>query len=161
MVTAKRLVLHISQCLQCRPAQASAVASTRQLLELSLPPPQQPTLRLHQSCHSQLQALVGSNTAALVAFNLGYLPGGDKKLITRTDSTTAAVEAALEVSGMLRLHAAVRCQHTNAAAGGGSRWELQRVVHKRSSLVTGASERHSLMLYTLCSCGGCYSRHTC
>jgi hypothetical protein len=39
------------------------------------------------------------NRAALVAFNLGYLPGGDKALITRQDSTTAAVEAALEVGG--------------------------------------------------------------
>lgn len=77
--------------------QASAIDSTRALLASSLPSPACPSLHLHQSCHSQLQALVGSNTAALVAFNLGYLPGGDKGLITTTDSTTAAVEAALEV----------------------------------------------------------------
>lgn len=75
------------------------MAATRQLLQSSLPAPQLPALHLHTSCHSQLQALVGSNRAALVAFNLGYLPGGDKALITRSDSTTAAVEAALEVGG--------------------------------------------------------------
>lgn len=77
--------------------QASAVAATRELLSSSLAGPQQPSMHLHQSCHSQLQALVGSNTAALVAFNLGYLPGGDKALTTHIDTTTAAVEAALEV----------------------------------------------------------------
>jgi hypothetical protein len=81
--------------------QASAIDSTRALVASSLPSPASPNLHLHQSCHSQLQALVGSNTAALVAFNLGYLPGGDKGLITTTDSTTAAVEAALEVGGMV------------------------------------------------------------
>lgn len=110
--TTERSTPPLARRLHCHPVQASAVASTRQLLESSLPPPQQPTLHLHQSCHSQLQALVGSTTAALVTFNLGYLPGGDKKLITRTDSTTAAVEAALEVTRTPKSPAwhAAKCQ---------------------------------------------------
>lgn len=33
----------------------------------------------------------------LVAFNLGYLPGGDKKLITRSDTTLLAIEAAQKI----------------------------------------------------------------
>jgi hypothetical protein len=41
---------------------------------------------------------VGSNVAKLVAFNLGYLPGGDKGIVTNAGSTVPAVEAALEVS---------------------------------------------------------------
>ncbi|WIA30339.1 hypothetical protein OEZ86_000426 [Tetradesmus obliquus] len=77
--------------------QESAVASTRQLLQQQLPPEACPQLHLLQGCHSQLQALVGSNVAKLVAFNLGYLPGGDKGIVTAADSTAAAVEAALEV----------------------------------------------------------------
>lgn len=40
---------------------------------------------------------MGSNLARVVAFNLGYLPGGDKGVTTATPSTLAAVEAALEV----------------------------------------------------------------
>lgn len=84
-----------SRC--CLTPQASAVAATTQLLQSSLPDTQRPQLHIHEACHSQLQALVGSNVASLVAFNLGYLPGGDKGVITRTDSTLAAVEAALEV----------------------------------------------------------------
>lgn len=35
--------------------------------------------------------------ARVVAFNLGYLPGGDKAITTAMSTTTAAVEAALEV----------------------------------------------------------------
>eukprot|EP00878_Enallax_costatus_P043655 GHUV01051697.1.p1 GENE.GHUV01051697.1~~GHUV01051697.1.p1 ORF type:complete len:137 (+),score=48.76 GHUV01051697.1:34-411(+) len=56
-----------------------------------------PELHLQQGCHSQMQQLVGSNVAKLVAFNLGYLPGGDKRIITQAGSTLQAVEAALEV----------------------------------------------------------------
>ncbi len=33
--------------------------------------------------------------AALILFNLGYLPGGDKTVTTRTDTTLAAVQGAL------------------------------------------------------------------
>ncbi|KAF6258318.1 putative rRNA methylase-domain-containing protein [Scenedesmus sp. NREL 46B-D3] len=77
--------------------QESAVASTRQLLQQQLPADASPQLHLLQGCHSQLQELVGSNLAKLVAFNLGYLPGGDKGIVTSAGSTVAAVEAALEV----------------------------------------------------------------
>lgn len=77
--------------------QAAAVDATRQLLEARLPPGARPRLELSQGCHSQLQALVGSNVAKLVAFNLGYLPSGDKSIVTQPGSTLAAVEAALEV----------------------------------------------------------------
>lgn len=81
----------------CALLQVSAVAATTKLLESSLSADTMPQLNIQQACHSQLQALVGSNLASLVAFNLGYLPGGDKRVITRTESTVAAVEAALEV----------------------------------------------------------------
>jgi hypothetical protein len=75
------------------------VTATKRLLESSLPPGALPSLHVTQACHSTLQQLVGSNVASLVAFNLGYLPGGDKAVITQPGSTLAAVEAALEVRG--------------------------------------------------------------
>lgn len=34
------------------------------------------------------------DVARLVAFNLGYLPGGDKTLTTQSDTTLKALEAA-------------------------------------------------------------------
>jgi len=33
----------------------------------------------------------------LVAFNLGYLPGGDKKIITGSETTSLALEAAKRI----------------------------------------------------------------
>lgn len=81
----------------CLFLQDSAVESTRHTLHTHLAPEASPQLHLIQGCHSQLQQLVGSNVAKLVAFNLGYLPGGDKKIITQAGSTVQAVEAALEV----------------------------------------------------------------
>lgn len=35
----------------------------------------------------------------IIMFNLGYLPGSDKTLITQTHSTLAALDAALELLG--------------------------------------------------------------
>ena len=42
---------------------------------------------------------IGSSAgfAAAVVFNLGYLPGGDKKLTTRTETTLAAVRGAMQL----------------------------------------------------------------
>jgi hypothetical protein len=97
--------------------QESAVQSTRQLLQQQLPAEASPQLHLLQGCHSQLQALVGSNLAKLVAFNLGYLPGGDKGIITSASSTVAAVEAALEVRLPL-LNRASRALHCTAVCPG-------------------------------------------
>lgn len=39
----------------------------------------------------------GAAPVRAVIFNLGYLPGGDKERTTRTDSTLAAVRAAMEL----------------------------------------------------------------
>lgn len=52
--------------------------------------------------HAELAAAVPAGCAGRVGaamFNLGYLPGGDKSVITRPDSTRAALSAAL---GLLR-----------------------------------------------------------
>jgi hypothetical protein len=37
------------------------------------------------------------HTFRLVAFNLGYLPGGDKEIITRSETTLLALEAAKRI----------------------------------------------------------------
>jgi len=39
----------------------------------------------------------GAAPVSVVIFNLGYLPGGDKDLTTRTDSTMTAVRAAMDL----------------------------------------------------------------
>ncbi len=73
--------------------QAGAIAATRELLarEGLLE-----RVELLQSGHERLAELVKGPLAAVV-FNLGYLPGGDKSLITRPETTLPALEAALEL----------------------------------------------------------------
>lgn len=46
-------------------------------------------------CHSRLDTIVGGDVAGVIA-NLGYLPGGDQSVVTRTGSTLAALQQALE-----------------------------------------------------------------
>ncbi len=52
--------------------------------------------RLHLLGHERM-AEVAPQGLRLVAFNLGWLPGGDKSLTTRVDSTLLAVEAGLQL----------------------------------------------------------------
>ena len=59
---------------------------------------QQATLFLHS--HDQMKNVLpddckGKITAAV--FNLGYLPGGDKSIVTEADSTISAIEQLLEL----------------------------------------------------------------
>jgi predicted methyltransferase len=77
--------------------QPAAIEATINTIEQGLSPELRPKLHYLAHCHSTMQQEVGSHTARLVAFNLGYLPGGDKSVITRQSSTLAAVEAAFEV----------------------------------------------------------------
>lgn len=81
----------------CTAAQDEAIASTKQQLSYHIPAAAMPHLHMIRDCHSGMQAVVGSNQAKVICFNLGYLPRGDKSVITTSSSTLAAVQAALEV----------------------------------------------------------------
>ena len=70
--------------------------------------------------HADMKSRV-SEKAAVIVFNLGYLPGGDKEITTHTESTLCALQAALE---LLRVDAYVRDRLLGApvrqrGAGGG------------------------------------------
>ncbi|MGJ8677793.1 MAG: FAD-dependent oxidoreductase [Akkermansiaceae bacterium] len=51
--------------------------------------------QLYKESHTEIRQRVDCGTAAAVIFNLGYLPSGDKKIITCTSSTMIALNAAL------------------------------------------------------------------
>ena len=51
---------------------------------------------LVHACHSSLNKIITLPVKAIIA-NLGYLPGGDKTLVTRSDSTLAALGQSLEL----------------------------------------------------------------
>jgi len=75
--------------------QADALEQTRLLLSSEL----QPLVSLHHASHGELSAHLPSSErgqVAAVLFNLGYLPGGDKQLTTRAETTLQALDASLE-----------------------------------------------------------------
>jgi SAM-dependent methyltransferase len=51
---------------------------------------------LVHACHSSLGKIISHPVKAIIA-NLGYLPGGDKTLVTQPDSTLAAIRQSLEL----------------------------------------------------------------
>jgi hypothetical protein len=54
------------------------------------------SVELHAVGHERIRELVECEVAA-VMFNLGYLPGGDKAVITRRETTLVALNAAVEM----------------------------------------------------------------
>lgn len=57
-------------------------------------------VRLVTSCHSELARIVDESDhrrVAAIMFNLGYLPKGDKSVITQTATSMLAIQAALEL----------------------------------------------------------------
>ncbi|HWO96961.1 MAG TPA: class I SAM-dependent methyltransferase [Bacillus sp. (in: firmicutes)] len=77
--------------------QHQALENTKQkLIEQKL----ENRVTLFQKSHSQLHELLPSSVSKQVTgaiFNLGYLPGGDKSIVTKADSTIEAIEQLLEV----------------------------------------------------------------
>ncbi|KAL5977124.1 hypothetical protein ACLOJK_021466 [Asimina triloba] len=85
--------------------QVSALENTSSLLDESVTPKEKELVKLFHLCHSRMEDVIPKDSAVrLVAFNLGYLPGGDKAIITTSRTTLPALEAAsriLESGGLL------------------------------------------------------------
>jgi SAM-dependent methyltransferase len=78
--------------------QAAAIASSRQrLLEAGIPAS---LFTLFHAGHETLREAIPASHAGTISgimFNLGYLPGSDKSVITRTATTLRALDAALDL----------------------------------------------------------------
>ncbi|XP_057459181.1 uncharacterized protein LOC130749837 [Lotus japonicus] len=75
--------------------QKDALNNTSLLLEESINADKKQLVKLFNTCHSKMEEIVPRNALVrLVAFNLGYLPGSDKEIITRSETTLLALEAA-------------------------------------------------------------------
>ncbi|XP_078175936.1 S-adenosyl-L-methionine-dependent methyltransferases superfamily protein [Carex rostrata] len=87
--------------------QQSAIDSTSSLLEMSTEEHERKSVQLFNVCHSKMDEIVPKeNPVRLVAFNLGYLPGGDKTLITVPHTTEMALRAAsklLDSKGLISI----------------------------------------------------------
>ncbi|KAJ7982049.1 S-adenosyl-L-methionine-dependent methyltransferases superfamily protein [Quillaja saponaria] len=78
--------------------QKDALDKTSTLLEESHCLNEKQYLKLFHICHSKMDEVVPLDASVrLVAFNLGYLPGGDKEIVTRSETTLLALEAAKRI----------------------------------------------------------------
>lgn len=78
--------------------QKGALESTSRLLDRSVSANERELVELYAMCHTKMEDLVPKGDAVrLVAFNLGYLPGGDKKIKTELETTLLALEAAKRI----------------------------------------------------------------
>ncbi|CAB4289501.1 unnamed protein product [Prunus armeniaca] len=78
--------------------QEAALQKTSSLLEESVSPSEKELIKLFSKCHSKMDEVLPKDTSVrLVAFNLGYLPGGDKTIITQSETTLKALEAAKSI----------------------------------------------------------------
>ncbi|KAL6610479.1 hypothetical protein ACP70R_040448 [Stipagrostis hirtigluma subsp. patula] len=81
--------------------QDSAIESTSSFLKMAVNDDSERDLvKLFPICHSKMEEVVPKDyPVRLVAFNLGYLPGGDKTLITVPRTTELALQAASRIIG--------------------------------------------------------------
>ncbi|KAB2048848.1 hypothetical protein ES319_A13G138200v1 [Gossypium barbadense] len=87
--------------------QTEALENTSSLLDETVTQKEKELVKLFPICHSRMDEVLPENTAVrLVAFNLGYLPGGDKGIITTSKTTLLALEASkkmLILGGLISL----------------------------------------------------------
>eukprot|EP00250_Pteridium_aquilinum_P028059 c36524_g1_i1 orf=626-1408(-) len=79
-------------------SQKVAVEKTSSFLNKELTVNQRECVRLYHMCHSKLgEVIKQENSVSVVAFNLGYLPRGDKLLTTGSKTTVEALKCAISL----------------------------------------------------------------
>lgn len=78
--------------------QASAIESTKKLVEQELSTEMNNRIELHQGSHDSFPSWIEHGSVKLIVYNLGYLPGGGNKgLTTLASSTISSLEHALKL----------------------------------------------------------------
>lgn len=77
--------------------QQAALEKTEALIRADLGEESLKKISFHQQCHSSFPNEIPAGSVALVVYNLGYLPHGDKTVTTMTSTTIQSLQAALEL----------------------------------------------------------------
>jgi hypothetical protein len=77
--------------------QQEAIASAESLLAAKLPKESCCHISFHKMCHSQIDEIAAPSSIKLIVYNLGYLPGKDKALTTRSATTLESIEKGLRL----------------------------------------------------------------
>ncbi len=91
---AKLLLVHPESLLIGFDIQSAALEKTEKLLKQSVPEEHLARVLFQRRCHSEIDQIPLPYSPALIVYNLGYLPGADKKLTTQTTSTLASIHKA-------------------------------------------------------------------
>ncbi|XP_010245779.1 PREDICTED: uncharacterized protein LOC104589231 isoform X2 [Nelumbo nucifera] len=87
-------------CVYGMDIQTVALENTSLLLDRLVHPNERMLIKLFPVCHSRMEDVIPKDTfVRLVAFNLGYLPGGDKSILTVSETTLPALQAASRILG--------------------------------------------------------------
>lgn len=95
LALAKMVLTEESGSLICLDKQSEAIKNTNALLKENLPSPLFFRVSLHHMCHSTFP--ITTQPVKLIVYNLGYLPRGDKKITTNTESTLMSLEKGLNL----------------------------------------------------------------
>lgn len=79
--------------------QPAAIEKTRELLAGHLNEEELKRVALCHMSHEDLRKVPCPIPPSLIVYNLGYLPGGDKSLTTKTESTLESIGSALSILG--------------------------------------------------------------
>lgn len=77
--------------------QQEAIDAAKERLARELTSAQFSRVEFHIGCHSSFPGHLIPSTVKLAAYNLGYLPGGDKKVTTLSQSTLMSIQNAMEL----------------------------------------------------------------
>jgi len=77
--------------------QKEAIDSAEQMLLGKLGRDIMSKIQFVQGCHSTFPKVIRPNSVKLVAYNLGYLPGGDKSRTTTAETTLTSIKNAQEL----------------------------------------------------------------
>lgn len=77
--------------------QESALEMTKSKLKENVSSQMYNRITFHCACHSEFSSHVMAESITLIVYNLGYLPGGDKSLTTKVETTLNSIRTALSL----------------------------------------------------------------
>lgn len=77
--------------------QSQAIERAQSYLQSSLSPELLKRIEWQERCHSTFPDSLEPNSVKLIVYNLGYLPGGDKKITTHRNSTLESLFHGLQL----------------------------------------------------------------
>jgi Putative rRNA methylase len=97
LVLAKLALTEKSGTLFAIDLQPEAIESCRQMLINKIPKNHFNRILFCEGCHSKFPSEIHTHSVKLIAYNLGYLPGGDKNKTTKAETTLQSVVQGMDL----------------------------------------------------------------